>query len=74
MHRERNERVAAEEHPRVLGIPLIRRLRPVRVEPPVVVIVLHVEHVQVAVGVRPILYKGLPNHHLLNTLKVVSHL
>ena len=48
------KRVAASEHPHVLGIPVDRRVRPVRVEPPAVVIVFHVEHVGVAVGARTI--------------------
>lgn len=57
--RREMKRVAAAEHPDVLGIPLVRRVRVVRVEPPTIVVVVHVEDVQVAVGVRAICAKAI---------------
>jgi hypothetical protein len=45
-------RLAANEHERVLGIPLIVRVAIVRVKPTPVLVPVHVEEVQVAVGVR----------------------
>ena len=45
-------RLAADEHERVLGIPLVIRVAIVRVKPTPVLVPVHVEEVQVAVGVR----------------------
>jgi hypothetical protein len=45
-------RLAANEHERALGIPLIVRVAVVRVEPTPVLVPVHVEEFQVAVGVR----------------------
>jgi len=46
------KRISAGEHPAILGVPEVRGVAIVRVEPPIVVVVFHIEHVQVAVGVR----------------------
>lgn len=45
-------RVSAGEHPAVVGIPLVVGVAVVRVEPPTIVIVFDVEHVEIAVGIR----------------------
>ena len=41
----------ANEHPAIVGIPEVVRVAIVAVEPPTIVIVLHVEHLEVAVRV-----------------------
>lgn len=52
MDSERNERVAKNEHPLVLGIPLVVGVTVVGVQPPIVVVVFDVEHVQVTIGTK----------------------
>ncbi len=47
-----NRVAGREEHPDVLGIPLVVGVTVVGVEPPVVVIVLDIEQVQIAIGVH----------------------
>ncbi len=49
------KRVAETEHDLVVEIPFVARIGPIRVEPPLTVVVpLDVEDVQVAIGVRPV--------------------
>ena len=55
------KRVAKPKHECVVEIPLIVRIRPIRVEPPLAVAVaLDVEHVRVAIGV------GRYVHHIIS--------
>ncbi len=46
------KRVAKPKHEAIVEIPLIVRVHPIRIEPPLAVIVaLDIEHVRVAIGV-----------------------
>jgi len=49
--RKRNERIATDEHEAVVSIPDVVGVAIVGVEPLLVAVVLHVEHVEVAVRV-----------------------
>lgn len=66
------KRVAAEEHPHVVGIPLIVGMAVVRVQPEVVAIALDVEHVEIAIGIG--CRTGCrPKHRPSNTLRAESN-
>ena len=66
------KRVAGREDPTVLGIPLVVRVTVVGLEPQAVLVVVDVEDVQVAVGVRHKCTGNLPEHHPSTNLRVVS--
>ena len=66
------KRVAAEKHPTVVGVPDIVGVAVVGVEPPVVAVVLDVEHVQIAVGVRS-RARSHPKHRSLISLGTESY-
>ncbi len=65
------KRVAAQEHPTIVGIPLVVGMAVVRVEPEVVGIALDVEHVEIAirVGCRTGCHQ---EHRPSNTLRAES--
>ncbi len=59
------KRVANEEDPLVLGIPLVVGVTVVGIQPPTIVIVFDVEDVQVTVGTKYV--ESHPEHHPLKT-------
>lgn len=67
------KRVASREDPPVRRIPLIVGVAIVRLEPQAVLVVVDVEDVQVAVGVRHKYADSLPKHRPLISLRAVSN-
>ena len=66
-------RVSAGEHPAVVGIPRVVGVAVVAVEPPAIVVVFDIEHVEIAVGIRE-RARCHPCHCPSITLKAVSYL
>ncbi|TAL50585.1 hypothetical protein EPN81_02420 [Patescibacteria group bacterium] len=64
------KRVATAEDPAVVGIPLVVRVTVVRLEPELAPVVVDVEDVQIAIGVRT--YTQVASQH--TTLRVLSGL
>jgi len=66
------KRIAADEDPAVVRVPDVVGAAVVGVEPPVVAVVLDVEHVQIAVGVRS-RARSHPKHRSLISLGTESY-
>ena len=67
------KRVSAGEYPAVAGIPQVVGVAVVRVEPLAIVVAFHVEHVEVAIGIRE-RARCHPCHCPLITLRAESYL